>query len=307
MHVLVTGGAGFIGSHLVERLLQEGHRVTVMDNFFRGRRENLAGCRNHPLLRVEEGDIRRYNDFEHLPEGIEMIYHLAAQSNVMGAVTDLDYSYQTNVTGTYNALKFARERGVERFVFASSRESYGEARYVPVDEDHPLNSKNAYGASKVCGERYCDVFRQMYGMNVFVVRLANVYGLRDFDRVIPIFIDKALKGEPLSIYGGKQVIDFIGVDTVVKLFMEMTRHPAVVHAVNVGSGKGTTLFELAETILKEAGSDSRLEVLPAREVEVVKFIADTKRFREVYQTVLPENPLCLLKEMIAFERNSGKC
>ncbi len=306
MHILVTGGAGFIGSHLVERLLREGHRVTVMDNFFRGRRENLAACRAHPLFRLVEGDIRQYDDFERLPDGIEMVYHLAAQSNVMGAVTDLDYSYQTNVTGTYNALKFARERGVDRFVFASSRESYGEARYLPVDEDHPLDSKNAYGASKVCGERYCDVFRQMYGLNVFVVRLANVYGPRDFDRVIPIFIDKALRGETLSVYGGKQVIDFIGVDTVVTVFLEMVTHPAVAQAVNVGSGKGTTLFELAEAILRESGSGSSLEVLPAREVEVVKFVAETKRFRETYRTGVPENPLYLLSEMIACEKNSGK-
>ncbi len=306
MHILVTGGAGFIGSHLVERLLREGHRVTVMDNFFRGRRENLAGCATHPSFRLEEGDIRHYDDFERLPDGIGMIYHLAAQSNVMGAVTDLDYSYQTNVTGTYNALKFARDRGVDRFVFASSRESYGEAQYIPVDENHPLNSKNAYGASKVCGERYCDVFRQMYGLNVFVLRLANVYGPRDFDRVIPIFINKALRNETLSIYGGKQVIDFIGVDTVVELFVEMTGHPAVAQPVNVGSGKGTTLFELAEAILRESGSASRLEVLPAREVEVVKFVADTKRFGKIYKTKVPENPLSLLAGMITFEKNSGK-
>ncbi len=307
MHVLVTGGAGFIGCYLTRRLLAEGHRVTVMDNFFRASRESLADVRDHSLLSIYEGDIRRYADFEKLPSGIEMIYHLAAQSNVMGAVSGLDYSFETNVGGTYNALKFARERSVRRFVFASSRESYGEAQYIPVDENHPLNSKNAYGASKLCGERYCAVFNQTYGLDVFTVRLANVYGRGDSNRVIPIFIDKALRGEALTIYGGKQLIDFIGVETVTDVFMEIMTHEGSAEAVNVGSGRGTTLFDLAEEILKLSGSASPLEVLPAREVEVVRFVADTKRFRKIFRTSLPENPLSLLPQMISDEKKSGKC
>ncbi|RMH65336.1 MAG: NAD-dependent epimerase/dehydratase family protein [Calditrichaeota bacterium] len=298
MRILVTGGAGFIGKHLVKRLLDEKHTVWVVDNFVRARRNALDEWEHDGALHVMEGDIRAYETFRKLPGGFDAVYHLAAQSNVMGAVQDLDFSFQTNVIGTYNVLKYARESRASRFIFASSRESYGEARYIPVDEGHPLESKNAYGASKVCGERYCDVFRNTYGMNIFVSRLANVYGPGDKDRVIPIFAGKAAENAPMTIYGGKQVIDFISVEVVVNIYMEMLTHAPVYEPVNIGSGKGTTLFELVEAIRRITGTRSELIVEAPREVEVVRFVADIKRLRKTFQTDIPENPLYLLPETL---------
>ena len=153
MHILVTGGAGFIGTHLVASLLAEGKEVSVLDNLTRGRISNTGKG-----FRFVQGDIRDRETVVKAMTGVDILFHLAAQSNVMGAVTDLDYSFTTNVFGTFEVLRAAKEAGVRRVVFTSSREVYGDAAVLPVSEDAPLHAKNAYGASKVAGELYCRVF-----------------------------------------------------------------------------------------------------------------------------------------------------
>ena len=155
--ILITGGAGFIGSHLVDRLaLDPSNHLIVLDNLRRGRLANLEPMTD----RVEfiQGDICDRSVVERAVQGVDLVYHLAAQSNVLGAVTDIDYSFRANVVGTFEVLKAAAEAGVRRLVFSSSREVYGDPQTLPVPESAPISPKNAYGASKAAGEMYCRAF-----------------------------------------------------------------------------------------------------------------------------------------------------
>jgi UDP-glucose 4-epimerase len=172
--VVVTGGAGFIGAHLVSRLVDRGDDVIAFDNLRRGRREALEPHVGHGTVRLVEGDIRQLDALRPVVRGCDVVHHLAAQSNVMGAMENPDYSVTTNVLGTFNVLQAAAEAGVRRVVFASSREVYGEPRTLPAREDAPLHARSLYGASKVAGEAYCRTFAATHGMGVDVLRLANV-------------------------------------------------------------------------------------------------------------------------------------
>lgn len=299
MKVLVTGGAGFIGSHLVDRLVHNKHSVSVVDNLFRGRLSNIQKHIDSGRVEFFPTDIRKYDELQKLFYGVDVVYHLAAQSNVMGAVSDIDYSFESNVTGTFNVLKAAANNNVKKFIFTSSREIYGEAEYIPVDEKHPINAKNIYGASKAAGEKYCQVFQNMGSFEMVTLRLANVYGKRDFDRVIPIFIDNVIQNQNIHIYGGKQVIDFISVDLTVDVLIDSIENTRLAeYPINVGSGKGTSLFDLAERIKQIFPGQSEIIIDPAREVEVVKFTADITRLKEASDIIIPEDPLYLLASMV---------
>ncbi len=299
MKIFVTGGAGFIGSHLVDKLVSYNHKIIVFDNLFRGKRENIEQLIQTKTIRFIESDIRDIDSIIKESQGCDVLFHLAAQSNVMGSITDLDYSFQANVVGTYNVLKAAQQNGVKRFVFSSSRESYGEAESIPVVETHPLNSKNSYGASKVAGEKYCQVFQQIYDMEIVILRFSNVYGTRDFDRVIPIFLNNVKKNIDLNIFGGKQVIDFISVEKITDVLVNCISNKKVLDGpTNVGSGKGITLFELAKKIKNLVSTKSEIKIEPTRSEEVVKFIASLKRFNKIFDIKIDANPLCDLSKMI---------
>jgi UDP-glucose 4-epimerase len=305
MIVLVTGGAGFIGRHLVRRLLEAPGvaQVRVLDNLFRPC-PAPGDMLDDPLVcdrrvRFVKGDIRDRQAVREAVEGAELVFHLAAQSNVLGSVTDLDYSFSTNVAGTMNLLEAARGSGaVRRFVFASSREVYGEPDELPVAETAPLAPKNAYGASKVAAEAYCGAFAAQ-GLGVSVVRMANVYGPGDRDRVIPLFCGRALAGEPLIIYGGGQVIDFVPVGLTCEALLRAAEKE-LPGPVNIGSGQGATLQELAARVaacLSERGVETRL--LPPRGPEVVRFVASVERMRDWLGLAPPSDPLAELPGVLA--------
>ena len=295
--VVVTGGAGFIGCHLVDRLVARGDEVVVLDNLKRGRREKLAPHVDRGRVRFVEDDIRRFDALAAVMPGCDAVYHLAAQSNVMGAVTDPDYSVTTNVLGTFNVLRAAAEAGVRRVVFTSSREVYGEPRTLPASEAYPLLAKNPYGASKVAGEAYCRTFVATHGLRVDVVRLTNVYGPGDSNRVIPLWLAAAQEGRDLEVYGGQQEIDFLWVGTVVDALLFAVEH-GLPGPVNIGCGLGTKILDLAERILLVTGSKSAVVRKPAREIEVAKFVADTTLMRSI--GLAPEaDPLQHLAEIAA--------
>jgi UDP-glucose 4-epimerase len=276
MKIFVTGGAGFIGSHLVDRLSREaGAEVVVFDNFRRGLGAVPRG------VKVVRGDVRDAATLTQAMSGCKIVYHLAAQSNVIGAIQDVRYSFTTNVAGTFEVFQAAQDAGAQRVVFTSSREIYGEAPGLPVSEDTPCRPKNAYGASKLAGELYAEVFRKS-GLDVNVLRLANVYGPGDRSRVIPIFFDQARRGESITIFGGKQVIDFVWIDTVVDVLLQAGFGAALGGPVNIGSGTGSTLQELAHRILEISGSSSEIFVSPARAEETTRFIADIRRATECF-------------------------
>jgi len=286
MKILVTGGAGFIGAHLVAAALAAGDEVVALDNMRRGVRAKLPD-----EAQFVEGDIRDRDTVALAMRGVQRVYHLAAQSNVLGAVTDTDYSFTSNVVGTYNVLVAARDAGVERVVFTSSREVYGEVERLPVSEDRPMDPKNAYGASKVAGEVYCRTFQNTYGLDVSVLRLANVYGAGDRDRVIPIWLDRARHGEDLEIYGGAQVLDLVTVDLVVAALRRAAEESLGGRVVNVGSGVGTPLRDLADRIARLPSREVGLRVLPARAIEVTRFVADVARMRDLLGLAPPADPL----------------
>jgi nucleoside-diphosphate-sugar epimerase len=303
MKILVTGGAGFIGSHLVDRLvLERKDDIVVLDNFFRGRREYLSSSLDQIELVV--GDIRDGALLREGMTGVDLVYHLAAQSNVLGALSDPDYSFQTNVIGTYEVLKAARSAGVRRVVFSSSREVYGETNSVPVTETALLAPINPYGASKAAGEMYCRSFAAS-GLQIVILRLANVYGPRDRDRVIPLFARQALAGETLTVFGGTKVVDFLWIDNLVDVFLNAAHCPQPSTPINIGSGKGTTLIELAERILLLTGRKSDVIVKENRQSEVTRFIAEVSLARQLLGLHCPEDPIGNLPSILNDFRCEG--
>lgn len=289
MRILVTGGAGFIGSHLVDRLVRErSGEVSVLDNFSRGRMEHLAQSQNQ--IRIIRGDIRDRTLVREAMSGVHMVYHLAAQSNVLGAVQDLDYSFETNVVGTYEVLRAAAAAGVSRVVYASSREVYGEPASMPVPETAPLAPKNAYGVSKAAAEMYCRLFGDS-GLEVLILRLANVYGPRDRDRVIPLFAAQALAGEPLTVFGNGKILDFLWIEDLLDVLCQASQRPCPRVPVNVGSGKGTNLVDLAKRISALTGGSSTVSVAEERQPEVGRFVADVTEARRLFQLRCPEDPI----------------
>ena len=278
MKIVVTGGAGFIGSFLVDHLVEyyQGE-VVVIDNLFRGKKERLLHYIHSGKVRFVEGDIRQKNLLVEEFSGCQVVFHLAAQSNVLGAVGDLDYSFTTNVIGTYNVLSAAKENGVKRLIFSSSREVYGEPKSLPVGEEAPLAAKNAYGASKIAGETYCRVFANL-GLQTVVLRLANVIGPRDTERVIPLFINQILDKQPIQVFGKDKVLDFVGVKDVVSLMAKVGfQEEWIQQPLNCGSGVGTKLVHLANCLVDLMGQECEIRIAPPRQHEVDGFIANIEK------------------------------
>jgi UDP-glucose 4-epimerase len=194
-------------------------------------------------------------------------------------------------------VEHARAAGVRRLVFTSSREVYGDPEELPVLESAPLRPKNAYGMSKVAGEMCCAIYAGDR-LEIVVLRLANVYGPGDWGRVIPLFVERALRGEALTIYGGSQILDFVHVSRVIDVLMRAAFEEHVLGPVNVGSGKGTSIAELADRVLEITHSTSRICVNPSREMEVVRFVADIARARQLLGFAPPEDPLHGLAEQV---------
>jgi len=292
---LVTGGAGFIGAHLVSRLVAQGTDVVVLDNMKRGSREKLEPHVQAGRVRLVEDDIRNFEATAAAAAGCSVVYHLAAQSNVMGASDDPTYSITTNVVGTVNVLRAATQARVPRVVFTSSREVYGEPPHLPIAEDYPLLPKNMYGASKVAGEAYCRAFASNQALKVEILRLANVYGPGDSGRVIPLWLGAAQSGQDLRVFGGEQIIDFLWVGTVVDALLR-TAERGLPGPTNIGTGVPTSILDLAQRVLRVTGSKSSVVRMPSREIEVAKFVADTTRMR-AFGLVPEADPLQHLAEI----------
>jgi nucleoside-diphosphate-sugar epimerase len=262
---LVTGGAGFIGSHVVEALLKKGKRIRVLDNYFTGKPENLDAC----VGRIEliEGDVRNARVCEEAVEGIDAVIHLAALHEVVRSVECPMETHEVNVTGTLNMLMAARKAGVNKFVFASSSAVYGENPVMPRSEDMlPSPVSSPYAVSKQAGEYYCRLFATLYGLQTVCLRFFNVYGPRqdaasDYAAVIPKFISLLLDGDTPTIYGtGEQSRDFTFVADCVSAVLAASETPGLAGMVfNVGTGRQTTVNELCASIQKAL----RIHVRPA--------------------------------------------
>ncbi len=290
-NMLITGGAGFIGSHLATRLLTEGHNIIVVDNLSRGNLRNLPNVSDK--LRFVKGSITDYDLIDKLVKDIEVVFHLASLSRVMPSIENPEKCFKENVYGVEIIARLCSKYN-KKLVFSSSREVYGTATYIPVDESHPLNPENPYGASKICGEKIIVAYSRCYGLNYAILRLANVYGQKDFERVIPTFIEKTLRNEPLIIYGGKQIIDFVHVSDIVDVLLKASNYDKNVIA-NAGSGKGTTIIDLAKLIQEISHGTNKIIMCEKRQGEVESFVAKI----DCAKKLLKWEPKTGLKEGIA--------
>ncbi len=283
---LVTGGAGFIGRHLVRRLLADSAGpVAVIDNLSRCEAGSERGLPQD--VEFHRADILDRRVLLEAMKGTEVVYHLAAVSSVGAAQDDFGNAYRINVQGTAAVLQAARECGVRRVIFSSSREVYGEPARLPVPETLPLQPKSAYGLTKASGESCCHLAESV---EVAVLRLANVYGPGDHGRVIPIFLRNAILGRQLKLFGGEQILDFIWIDFVVDALVRAADAP-IAGAVNIGSGIGVALPDLARRILDISDSDSHIEFAPKKPFEVSRFVADTAAARRILNLEPVTDPL----------------
>jgi UDP-glucose 4-epimerase len=284
VRVLVTGGAGFIGSHLVRACLDAGEEVRVLDDFSTGKRANLAGL--HRDVELVEASLVDRHALERGARGCEIVYHQAAIASVPRSVADPVGTDLVNATGTLHALEAARRAGVRRFVFAGSTAVYGDGEALPNHEDMPPSPRSPYALQKLAGELYCEQFARLYGFETIALRYFNVFGPRQDPRsmyagVIPLFVEALRRGERPRIYGdGQQSRDFVYVGDVVAANRAAARAPADAagKALNVGRGVRVSLLELLESIALALGVP-RPEPLfePARAGDVRHSEADVSR------------------------------
>jgi UDP-glucose 4-epimerase len=280
--IVVTGGAGFIGSHLVDRLLADSHaEIVVLDDLSSGLRANLAQHGTERRLQLIEGDIRDPAAATAALRGATVVYHLAARAPDGDTLDDVHEVFATNVVGTFNVLRAAVAHGVGHVIFTSSYAVYGEPIALPVEESHPLLAVDCHGASKVAAEAYCRAFRRVYGLHTVVLRLAHVYGPRDRDPVIPTWVSQAAGGQDLCVYGGKQVLDFLWVGDAVEALVRAGQPDGPLPAINVASGTGTRITDVARLIRRLAGGQGQIKLLPARPIEITRFVGSVERMREV--------------------------
>jgi UDP-glucose 4-epimerase len=281
--VAVTGGAGFIGSHVVEHLLETGHRVVVLDNFSTGKRANLPA---HAHLHVVACDVAHGIFAALAPFGrAERIVHLAAQVSVVASIANPQADMAVNYGGTLHVLEYARAMGVKQVVFASSAAVYGDVAELPVGEDAPCRPVSPYGIHKLASEHALDYYATVHGVPCAALRFFNVYGPRQdptspYSGVISIFTDRARAGRPLMIFGdGAQTRDFVYVGDVVRAIAAALRAERSLVA-NVGTGGEITVLELARSIAELCGNRSTIEHAPARAGEILKSRARVDRLRE---------------------------
>ena len=284
---LVTGGAGFIGSNLVRGLLDRGCAVRVFDDLSSGRTENLAGLEGR--IDFVRGDVRDAAAVREAVRGADSVFHLAAIASVQASVDDPLATHGVNVTGTVNALVAARDAGVRRFVFSSSSAVYGDSPEMPKRESMAPSPLTGYALSKLGGELYGGIFRQLYGLPFFALRYFNVFGPRQnpashYAAVVPLFIRACLEGRRPVIYGdGLQTRDFTYVEDVVSANLRCMDAPdeAVGTVCNVAYGERIEVLELARRIAALAGGGAEPEFLPARPGDIRDSQADATLAREI--------------------------
>jgi UDP-glucose 4-epimerase len=282
---LVTGGAGFIGSHLVKRLVQCGERVRVLDDFSSGNLEHLDAVREN--IQLVEGDLVDSEVVADAVKSVEVVFHLAAVASVARSIDDPQSTVACNITGTLNLLLAARDAGCRRVIFASSSAVYGDAAEIPVTEDTRPNPLSPYAISKLTGEQLCSVFTRVYGLETVALRYFNVFGPRQdpasaYAAVIPAFLRELLDGKPPLIHGdGDQTRDFTYIDNVVDANLRAATAGGIAGRVfNVASGRAISVNALLAQMAGLVGLDVRARHDPARPGDIRHSVADITAARE---------------------------
>lgn len=278
-NILVTGGAGFIGSHTVELLLRKGYSVVVLDNFRTGEISNI----NHLVekIKIVQGDVRDEKLLSEIVKNIDGIIHLAAVVSVDEAIERPKEAFEINVIGTLNLLELARKYDIEKFVYASSAAVYGDPIEIPISENHSLNPKNPYGASKLSAEMLVNSYRETYGLKTISLRYFNVYGPRmkpgPYAGAVTKFISAALKNKKITIFGdGNQIRDLIYVSDVARAnIIALEKNETDVF--NVGTGKGTKIIDVARRIIELTKSKSEITYAPPRPGDIRESIANIEK------------------------------
>jgi UDP-glucose 4-epimerase len=285
LRVLVTGGAGFIGSYLVDRLVDTGHYVIALDNLSTGRTRNLSRSLHRPNFELIRADVRKIpRSFVQRLRRVDRVCHLAAATSVQQSIRDPVFTNEVNVVGTLNVLEAAKKLKAERVVFASSAAIYGIPRAFPIAEDASISPISPYGASKAASELYLQAFEENNGIEAVSLRYFNVYGPRqtpsEYAGVISIFAKRALNRQPLQIYGdGSQTRDFVYVSDVVDATVAALEKNLKSRAFNIASGTEITVLELAKTVQRLAGSGSELKFRPPLIGDISRSVADVTRAR----------------------------
>jgi UDP-glucose 4-epimerase len=286
---LVTGGAGFIGSSLVRALLARGDRVRVIDNFFSGKRENLAEVAGD--VELVEGDVRDEAALARVLAGVELVFHEAAIPSVPRSLVDPIASHEANATATLRLLAQAKKAGVRRVVYAASSSAYGDTPTLPKVETMRTAPLSPYAVSKLTGEQYCQVFAGAYGLETVCLRYFNVFGARqdpasEYAAVIPRFVTAALAGKGVTIFGdGTQSRDFCYIDNTVEANLGAGAAPAAAvsgKVFNVACGEATTLNDVARLIGEMVGKSLAVSYSPSRVGDVKHSLADVSAARTAF-------------------------
>jgi len=289
MKLLITGGAGFIGSHLCDKYVKDGHTVICLDNFMNGNLTNIRPLLDYRNFKLIKGDILDFDLLERLMRDIDVVFHLAAQVHVDRSYVEPRLTYAINVMGTQNILEVARLHDVKKVIQASTSEVYGSAQYTPIDELHPLCAPHPYGASKIAADRMCYAYIKTYGMNICILRLFNTFGPRQRDLgyggVISIFTRRVLNNVPPIIYGdGKQTRDYTYVADAVQAYdLILNKEEPITEPINVGSGKELGIIDIAQQIIDKCGKSGIIQPvhIEPRMGEVKRLIADATKAKDL--------------------------
>lgn len=272
--IVVTGGAGFVGSNVVRRLLAENARVVVLDDFYTGDNTNLPVGESG--LEIIHGSVTEFDLVRDLLKGASMVFHLAAR-NIIVSTRNPREDYEVNIGGTLNVLMAARELNIPRVVYSSSTSVYGNPRYLPINEDDATNMLSPYAVSKFAGENYCKAFYESYGLSSSVVRYSNVYGTAQrpdnpYCGVVSKFFESAMAGQPPRIHGdGEQTRDFTYIDDVVEATLLAGLSPKADGQVyNVGTGREVTVNQLARMIIDITGARVEPAYMDRRDIDNIR-------------------------------------